>query len=71
MMYNKYMLAKYFGNFIWAKWEILGKKWVMVYKKIHPSEIKFLIRTIAFSETRMNLQQSLGAFFLIRSLIFF
>ena len=48
MMYNKYILAQYFGKFIWAKCEILGKKWVMVYKKIQPSEIKFLIRTIAF-----------------------
>ena len=37
MMYNKYMLAQYFENFIWAKWEIWGKKWVMVYKKIQPS----------------------------------
>ena len=49
MMYNKYMLDQYFGNFIWAKWEILDKKWVMGYKTHQPSEIMFLIRTIAFS----------------------
>ena len=44
MMYNKYMLSKNVESFIWTKWDILGNKWVMGYKKLQPSEIIVLFQ---------------------------